>query len=171
MFINISSSSFKPSNSRRTNNTINFLHRRRQTQKHISSYYTNGQIIISWFNNGNFHRPGTNGPAFIVYFNNGQIEREAWYKNGKRHRSSGPSSIEYFNNGQIEQKNWYKHGKLHRSNDAPAVIKYYENGQIRSKAWYTDGMRQATWHTKNGGATLTRGHEVNTTNGVFNSRM
>jgi len=36
MFIHISSSS-KQSNSRRTDNTIN-LHRRRQTQKHVSSY-------------------------------------------------------------------------------------------------------------------------------------
>lgn len=139
MFIHISSRKQSSTTSRRTNNTIKYRHQRRQTLKHVSSYYTNGQIVISWFNNGKFHRSG--GPAFIIYSDNGQIEREAWYKKGKRHRSNNaPANVFYYDNGSILQEEWYEEGNFHRSN-APAYISYFENGQIEKEMWYKKGIR------------------------------
>ena len=69
------------------------------------------------------------GPA-IKWTRKDDDFKEAWYQNGKLHRTDGPANT--MRNGV---KEWYQNGKLHRT-DGPAVKSpngdklWYQNGQL-----------------------------------------
>lgn len=73
----------------------------------------------AWYQDGKLHRTGQ--PASI------SPNKSVWYENGQLHRTGGPA-IETTDGGE-----WYEYGLRHRSNDEPAI------DYPKHKQWFVDG--------------------------------
>ena len=103
-------------------------------------YYPNGEVqYLTYVNDkGLIHRE--DGPAYFYYTEDGNLKFQAYYINGKRHRTDGPAEISYYEGTNIiNYQCWRKNDNQYRE-DGPAYIEYYPDGTKSEEVYLKDWM-------------------------------
>lgn len=106
------------------------------------SHYPDGRVRGElWLKDGKIHREG--GPASSTWDEAGVLISEAWYQNGRWHRSpwDGPASWSLdAKKGVILQEGYYWEGRPHRI-DGPALIsRSVRTGLVVREEWVVHGV-------------------------------
>lgn len=98
---------------------------------------SNGNGVITHYNNGNLHREGDK-PASVMY-KDGKIVSAKWVKNGYAHREDDkPAEIKYDTDGNVTEQTSYRYGIEHSSGNTPSHIEYH--GSVASKRYKKYGL-------------------------------
>jgi hypothetical protein len=72
----------------------------------------------------------------------GVAVREAWGKDGKRHRVDGPALIKRDPvTGIVVQESWFRENEVHREDGPADILRKAETGRIYYSAWYRNGVK------------------------------
>lgn len=102
-------------------------------------YFPDGKLEKeAWYYEGKLHRTD-DLPAHTLYHENGEVKQLMWYVNGDRHRDGNPAYLSYFEDGTLEASSYCKQNLTHAVG-FPAYLHYWENGNLRRKVYWYEGQ-------------------------------